>query len=188
MMPKVNIAQRLVDEGKRVFIIAEAGVNHNGQLALAKRLVDAAADAGADAVKFQTFRAEQLVSPQAPKAQYQLAATGQGESQLEMLRRLELPQEAYAELFQYCKTPKILFLSTPFDPESADLLERLQMAYFKIASGEITNVPLLRHIARKNKPVILSTGMSTLEEVREALQVIAGTGNTRVTLLHCVTE
>ncbi len=177
-----------VSASEHVYIIAEAGVNHNGQLTLAKRLVDAAADAQADAVKFQTFRAEQLVSPQAPKAQYQLATTGQEESQLEMLRRFELPPEAYAELFQYCKTKNILFLSTPFDTDSADLLDELPVSHFKIASGDVTNIQLLRYVAGKHKPVILSTGMSTLEEVKEALRVMAAANNTFVTLLHCVSE
>lgn len=170
------------------YIIAEAGVNHNGDIGLAKSLIDAAVDAGADAVKFQAFRAEELVSPQAPKACYQLSSTNSSESQLEMLKHLEFTAEDYADLCHYCKTQNIVFLATPFDRSSADMLDGLDMAYFKIASGEITNFPLLRHLAKKGKPLFLSTGMSTLKEVGEALEVIAGAGNPPTTLLHCVTE
>lgn len=171
-----------------VFIIAEAGVNHNGDLSIAKRLVDVAVESGADAVKFQSFHAERVVSAQAKKADYQLAATGGAETQLEMLRRLELDCHAHEVLFDYCKEKKILFLSTPGDVESADMLDGLRIQLFKIGSAEITNLPFLRLIARKGKPIILSTGMSTLEEVREALRVIYAGGNKDVTLLHCVTE
>ncbi len=170
------------------FVIAEAGVNHNGNLDLAKRLVDAAVDAGADAVKFQAFRAEELAVSDAPKAEYQVETTGSGESQLAMLQRLELTAEALAVLAGYCDKKGILFLATPFDGTSVDLLDSLGMAYFKIASGEITNFPLLRHIASKGKRVILSTGMSTLEEVREALEEMAKSGCKDVIILHCVTE
>lgn len=171
-----------------VFIIAEAGVNHNGDLNVAKRLVDVAAESGADAVKFQSFHAERVVSAQAEKADYQLAATGGAETQLEMLCRLELDYHAHEVLFNYCKEKRILFLSTPFDVESADMLDGLQMQLFKVGSGEITNIPFLRFIARKKKPFLLSTGMSTLEEVGQALRVIHSEGNRDVTLLHCVSE
>ena len=170
------------------FVIAEAGVNHNGDLDLAKRLVDAAVDAGASAVKFQAFRAEELASLDAPKAEYQLAGAGKQESQLAMLKRLELPPQSYAELFLYCESMNILFLASPFDLESADRLDSLGMSYFKIASGEITNYPLLRHVAGKGKLVILSTGMSTMEEVQSSVDLISKAGNNKVILLHCVTE
>jgi len=146
----------------RVFVIAEAGVNHNGDLDLARQLVDAAAAAGADAVKFQSFRAETLASRSAPKANYQIAATGGDESQFEMLKRLELSNEAHRDLRAYCAARSILFLSTPFDEERADFLESLGMPAFKIPSGEITNLPFLAHIAAKRKPILLSTGMSDL--------------------------
>lgn len=172
----------------KVFIIAEAGVNHNGSPALAKQLIDAAHDAGADAVKFQAFHAEELASLEAPKADYQLSTTGRDESQLEMLRRLELAPDVFVDLARYCKEKGMVFLATPFDRYSADLLDALDMPCFKIASGEITNYPLLRYVAKKGKPVILSTGMSTLEEVRDALKEMASVGSVKVTVLHCVTE
>lgn len=173
---------------ERVFIIAEAGVNHNGDLGLAKKLVDAAVEARADAIKFQSFKAEKIVSAQAKKADYQLTTTDATESQLDMLRRLELDWDAHCELFRYCKEKGILFLSTPFDPDSADRLEELGVPIFKIASGEITNIPLIRYIASKKQPIILSTGMSTLDEVAEALNTIYAEGNRDVTVLHCVSE
>jgi N-acetylneuraminate synthase len=169
-----------------VFVIAEAGVNHNGDAALARRLVDAAVEAGADAVKFQTFRTEALVSCNAPKAAYQRETAGGGEGQREMLRRLELGREQHAEIQQHCTKRGILFFSTPFDEESADLLEALHVMLFKLPSGEITNLPLLRHVAAKGRPIILSTGMSTLEEVAQAVAAIDGAGNGGLALLHCV--
>ena len=172
----------------RCFIIAEAGVNHNGDLVLAKQLVDAAARAGADAVKFQAFHAEEIVSPAAPKADYQLARTSPDESQLSMLRKLELSADQMRVLCEYCAAQNILFLATPFDAASVDFLDSLNVPCFKMASGEITNVPLLRHVAGKGRKVILSTGMSTLDEVAEALQELAAFGCEDVTLLHCVTE
>jgi N-acetylneuraminate synthase len=158
----------------RVFIIAEAGVNHNGSLDRAFELVDAAADAGADAVKFQTFKADSLVSRAAPKAKYQVAATGTDESQHEMIRRLELDEAAHAALIAHCRKRRIEFLSTPFDPESLELLAgKFGIARIKLSSGDITNAPLLLLAARSGSPVILSTGMSTLEEVAAALGVLA---------------
>lgn len=158
----------------RVFIIAEAGVNHNGSLDRAFELVDAAADAGADAVKFQTFKADSLVSRAAPKARYQVATTGADESQHEMIRKLELDEAAHAALIAHCKVRRIEFLSTPFDPESLELLAgRFGISRIKLSSGDITNAPLLLLAARSGKPVILSTGMSTLEEVAAALGVLA---------------
>ena len=173
---------------ERKIIIAEAGVNHNGSLELAKRLIEAAADAGADAVKFQTFVAEEVVSINAPKAEYQKQATDASESQYEMIKKLELSREAHKELMEYAKNKNIMFLSTPFDERSVDLLVELGVPLIKISSGEITNHPFLRYIAKKDLPIILSTGMSTLEEVREAVSVIKKTGCNDLTLLHCTSN
>jgi len=171
-----------------VAIIAEAGVNHNGDPALALRLIDVAAEAGADCVKFQTFRADKLAAESAPKAAYQTAATPAGESQLAMLRRLELPESAWSAIAARCAQRGIEFLSTPFDADSADLLQRLGVRRFKISSGEVTNLPFLAHVARYGKPVLLSTGMADLDEVRAALTTLTGAGSGPVTLLHCVTD
>lgn len=195
------------------YIIAEAGVNHNGSLELAKKLIQAAADAGADAVKFQTFKADRLVSRSAPKAEYQQRATGSCESQYEMIRKLELDEQAHETLIRHCATCGIEFLSTPFDLESLELLTaRFDISRIKVPSGDITNAPLLLGIARTGKPVLLSTGMSTLGEIEDALGALAfgalGQGTPsraafraaycsaaggallkeRVTLLHCTTE
>jgi N-acetylneuraminate synthase/N,N'-diacetyllegionaminate synthase len=170
-----------------IFIIAEAGVNHNGDLRMAKRLVDAAKGCGADAVKFQSFKAERIASRHAALAEYQKRSV-RGDSQLEMIRRLELDEEAHRVLFSYCRKERIQFLSTPFDEGSADLLERLGVKAFKLPSGEITNKGLLEHVARKRKPLYLSTGMSTLAEVRAAVGWIRAAGGPSLTLLHCVTE
>lgn len=171
-------------------IIAEAGVNHNGDIALARRLIDAAADAGADRVKFQTFSADRLATTKASKARYQAQASHDEESQHAMLRRLELSREAHLELIAHCRARGIPFFSTAFDTESADLLLELGISCFKIPSGEITNLPYLRHIGRCAESVILSTGMANLGEVEAALAVLeqAGTPRRRVTVLHCTTE
>ena len=176
---------------KKVFIIAEAGVNHNGDLQLAYRLIDKASEAGADAVKFQTFKAEKLVSKYAKKARYQQENMRNGDdSQLHMLQKLELDKETHLKLMEYAKKRDILFLSTPFDLESIELLERLGLEIFKIPSGEITNLPYLRAIAKLNKKVILSTGMSTLQEVQDALEVLVsgGTPKEKITVLHANTQ
>ncbi|MFA6414395.1 MAG: N-acetylneuraminate synthase [Candidatus Paceibacterota bacterium] len=175
-------------EGAPVFVIAEAGVNHNGDSALAKKLIDAAAAAGADAIKFQTFTPEELVSEAAPQAAYQTANTGKEESQISMLRDLVLPYGDHQALKSYAEGKGLVFLSTPFSIPDADFLETLGMAAYKIPSGELTNIPFLAHIARKGKPIILSTGMATLEEVREALDTLAGNGATEIALFHCTTE
>src|SRR5277367_4455375 len=155
-----------------VFVIAEAGVNHNGSLDLALRLVDAAKASGAYAVKFQTFRADQLATRSAHKAPYQERTTANSESQFEMLHRLQLDAEAHRRLIHHCRTVGIQFLSSPFDTQSADLLATLNVSMYKVPSGEITNLPFLQHVARKGRPVILSTGMSTLAEVEEAVRVL----------------
>jgi N-acetylneuraminate synthase len=170
------------------FIIAEAGVNHNGRMDLAKALIDSAVQAGADAVKFQTFKTEKLVTIQAPQANYQIQSTGLVESQFEMIKRLELSYAQFQELYEYCQQQKILFLSSPFDEESADFLESLGVVAFKIGSGEITNFPLLTHVAQKNKPVLLSTGMSYLGEVEAAVRTIYDTGNDKLALFHCTSD
>ena len=184
----MKINDREIGRGNLCFVIAEAGVNHNGSLDLAFQLVDQAALSGADAVKFQTFKAERLVTPDAPKAGYQKEMTGAAESQYEMLRRLELSEQDHGVLFDYCKQKGILFLSTPFDEASADFLETLGVAAYKVGSGEITNLPLLEHIAAKGKPMIVSTGMSTLGEVEIAVQAVRRQGNQDLILLHCVSN
>jgi N,N'-diacetyllegionaminate synthase len=171
----------------RVFIIAEAGVNHNGSLELALRLVDAAKASGADAVKFQTFRADLLATRSAPKAPYQECGTAKAESQFEMLQRLQLDAAAHQRLIDYCREIGIQFLSSPFDAQSADLLATMNVPLYKVPSGEITNLPFLQHLARKGRPLILSTGMSTLGEVEEAVHVLQEAGASQLTLLHCVT-
>ena len=196
---------------RSVFIIAEAGVNHNGSLEMAKQLIEVAAEAGADAVKFQTFTAEKVISRCAPKADYQKATTDATESQLEMVRRLELDQSAHEALFTCCRGRNLEFMSTPFDGDSVDLLVKLGVARLKVPSGEITNAPLLLKMARTGLPIIMSTGMASLGEVEAALGVLAfgyldyrerpslaefhrawreGQGGLqeKVTLLHCTSE
>ncbi len=173
-----------------IFIIAEAGVNHNGSLDLAKQLIDVAANAGADAVKFQTFKADTLVSKTAKKAAYQQQTTDASESQYDMIKKLELDKAAHHELLAYCKTKNILFLSTPFDHDSIDLLDSLGMGILKIPSGEITNLPYLRHIGSLKKEVILSSGMADLGEIEDALAILiaSGTPKEQITVLHATTE
>jgi N,N'-diacetyllegionaminate synthase len=172
-----------------VFIIAEAGVNHNGSIDLAYKLIDVAVESGADAVKFQTFKAENVASKNATKAEYQKQTTDVSESQFNMLKKLELDLEAHKALIAYCKEKDIIFLSTPFDHESIDLLSDLGLQIFKIPSGEITNLPYLKQIGLLSKQVILSTGMSTLEEVGDAINVLtnAGTSKENITVLHANT-
>lgn len=178
------------DLRKKVFIIAEAGVNHNGQLDLAFHLIDAAIAAGADAVKFQTFKAETLVSRQAPKAGYQLLTTDKNQSQYDMLKHLELSPKDHQKLFTYCQQKKIYFLSSPFDLSAIDFLNHLGLDIFKIPSGEITHLPYLEKIGQLNKQVFLSTGMATLDEVKTAVHILmsAGTPREKITVLHCNTQ
>ena len=173
----------------KVFIIAEAGVNHNGSMKLAKKLIDVAVESGADAVKFQTFKAENLVSKNTEKAEYQKKTTTASESQFDMIKKLELDIETHKELITYCLEKEIMFLSTPFDHDSINLLGDLGLEIFKIPSGEITNLPYLRHIGSLKKQVILSTGMSTLQEVEDALNILISTGTLRadITVLHANT-
>nr|MBI3612711.1 N-acetylneuraminate synthase [Nitrospirota bacterium] len=184
----MKIGERRIGSGHPCFLIAEAGVNHNGDLRLAELLIDAAAEAGADAVKFQTFKAERLLAAHAPKAEYQLAVTNPMESQLDMLRRLELSPEAHARLRDYASRKGLVFLSSPFDDESADFLHGLGVPLFKIASGELTNLPFLEHVARKGKPMIVSTGMAFLKEVEEAVRVLGKAGCKSLVLLHCTSQ
>ena len=174
----------------KVFIIAEAGVNHNGSVRIAKKLINAAIEAGADAVKFQTFKAQAVVSRYAPKAMYQEKNTDTNESHLEMLKNLELNEEAHRILVDYCKHKGIIFLSSPFDLKSIDLLNKLNLKIFKIPSGEITNLPYLKKIGSLRKQIIMSTGMSNLKEVREALDILTACGSKKenITILHCNTE
>jgi N-acetylneuraminate synthase/N,N'-diacetyllegionaminate synthase len=180
------LSGRTLGSGEPVFVIAEAGVNHNGDVALARRLVDAAAECGADAVKFQTFNVDALLTREAPKAGYQVETTGEGESQRDMLARLELGADRLAELRDRAAKHGLVFFSAPFDEASADVLEALDVALFKVPSGEITNLPLLRHVAAKRRPVILSTGMASLDEVGEALDAIRAAGDPPVAVLHCL--
>jgi len=172
-----------------VFIIAEAGVNHNGSIKIACKLIDIAVESGADAVKFQTFKAESLVSKNTKKADYQKLTTDSAESQFDMLKKLELDIASHQKLISYCKEKNIIFLSTPFDHESIDMLNNLGLQIFKIPSGEITNLPYLRHIGSLKKKVFLSTGMSDMKEIKDALAILvnAGTKKNNITVLHANT-
>lgn len=187
-MQAIQLVNRLIGPGQPVFVIAEAGVNHNGDLKMARALIDVAVETGADAVKFQTFQADRLVTANAPKAEYQLQTTGAAESQLELLRRFELSADAHRELQAHCHERGIIFLSTPFDEEAVDLLHELNVPAFKISSGDLTNSPLLEYVASKGKPVILSTGMSELSELIEAVSVLNMAGCENPVLLHCVSN
>ena len=173
-----------------VFIIAEAGVNHNGDLELAKQMVDIASESGVDAIKFQTFKTEKLVSKYAQKAEYQSKTTDSNESQFGMIRKLELDVDSHKILMNYCQEKEIMFLSTPFDHESIELLDELGIEIFKIPSGEITNLPYLRHIGGLKKKVVLSTGMADIGEIEDALDVLieSGTSKENIIVLHANTE
>ena len=175
---------------KKTLIIAEAGVNHNGEIATAKKLIDVAADAGADYVKFQTFKAELIVSKNAQKAEYQKQTTDSNETQFEMIKKLELDRKAHEILIEHCQKKGIKFLSTPFDLESIDLLYDLGVELYKIPSGEITNYPYLKKIAQKKLPVVMSTGMTNMQEIEEALQVLLDNGlnKEQITILHANSE
>ncbi|APF22975.1 N-acetylneuraminate synthase [Clostridium butyricum] len=173
---------------KKVFVIAEAGVNHNGNYELAKKLVDVAVEAEADAVKFQTFISEKCICKNASKAVYQKETTNIDESQLEMVKKLELSFEEFHNLKKYCDSKNIMFLSTPFDNYSIEFLDSMGISIFKIPSGEITNYPYLKKVGLLKKKVILSTGMSTLQEIRNAVKVLRDTGTADISILHCNTE
>jgi N,N'-diacetyllegionaminate synthase len=184
----IEIENQRIGKGAPCFVIAEAGVNHNGDIALARELIDVAAKAGADAVKFQTFKAERLVTAEAPKAEYQKQTTSATESQLQMLKRLELTTEAHNELRTACKAAGVQFLSTPFEEGSVDVLVNMGLQLLKIPSGEITNLPFLAHVASKKIPAILSTGMASLGEVEQAVEVFRSCGAPGLVLLHCVSN
>lgn len=189
MEPKgINLGQRAVGPVGPVFIIAEVGVNHNGDLEMAKALVREARNCGADCVKFQTFRTDRVVIPTAPKAEYQMRTTGSSESQANMLKNLELATEAYPILLELCQKEQIEFLSSPADIEDVEFLESLGVSAFKLASFQIVELAFLHHVAKKQKPIILSTGMATLAEVDEAVRVIRNVGNDQVVLLQCTTN
>jgi N-acetylneuraminate synthase/N,N'-diacetyllegionaminate synthase len=187
-MNAINISGRLVGPGYPCFVIAEAGVNHNGSVKMAKELVDVAAEARADAVKFQTFLAEKVMTLDAPKAEYQKETTGSNESQIEMIKKLQLSFHDFNDIKIYCERKGIIFLSTPFDERSVDFLDELEVPAFKISSSEVTNHPFLESVAGKGKPIIMSTGMCYLSEVDEAVRVIKEAGCRDLILLHCVSN
>jgi N-acetylneuraminate synthase/N,N'-diacetyllegionaminate synthase len=183
----MNIKDKKIGPGNPVFFIAEAGVNHNSSMDLAKQLIDAAAAAGADAVKFQTFKTENIITPNAPKSTYHIQTTGSDKEQtwFELLKTQELTREMHIALIKYCEEKNILFLSTPYDNDSADLLEDLGVPAFKIASTDTNNIPFLKYVARKGLPMILSSAMCTMEEVIQAVEAVRGEGLQEVAMLQC---
>lgn len=172
----------------KTYIIAEAGVNHNGDVNIALQLIDEASNCGADCIKFQTFKASQIVSKNSPKAKYQLLVTDPTESQASMLKKLELDFDAYKVLMQRCKDKNIDFLSTPYNKEDADFLENIKVTGYKIASGQLTELPFLKYVAKKQKPMIISTGMANMADVFLAVQAIRGEGNDDIIVLQCTTD
>ena len=172
----------------KIFIIAEIGCNHNGDMNVAKQLINVAADCGANAVKFQSFVPENMITTHSPKADYQIRATGTGESQYDRLCRMKASEEDHEMLVEYCRNKNITFFSTPFDETSADLLRKLEVPFFKIPSGEITNLPLIKHVASFGNPMILSTGMANLGEIEEAINVIGQKNRSNIVLMHCVSD
>jgi len=188
-MDKITIAgNNIIGKGMPVFIVAEVGVNHNGNTNLALRSIKAAKEAGADCVKFQTFKAEQVALNSAPKANYQLKTTSTSESQIDMLKKLELPTEAYKTILDECAKVGILFMSTPYSFDDVDFLETLNVTTYKIASGQIIELAFLEYVAKRNKPIFLSTGMATLSDVDLAVRTIRATGNNNIVLLQCTTN
>ena len=189
MIQPVSINNRLIGPSQPCFIIAEAGVNHNGDIHIARRLIEAAAEAGADAIKFQSFVTEELVTNDAPKADYQVKTTGGPNSQFEMLKTLELSADEQMMLKSYCEKRNIIYLCTPYENKSIDMLDQMDVAAFKVASTDATNVPFLRNIAQKGRPVFLSTGMSTLGEVEQAIETLHTGGlDGKTVVLHCTSE
>lgn len=185
----IKIAGKNVSYQDPVFIIAEAGVNHNGDLKTALKLVDAAAESGADCVKFQTFKAEDVTTKQAPLARYQKNNLGKGTRQLSVIKKLELTAGDHKKIISRCREKNIIFMSTPHGGfASVDLLRKLGVPAFKIASGDITNLPLLAYVARLKKPIILGAGMATMPEIKEAIQYIKKNGNNKIVVLHCTTD
>ncbi len=187
-MDALDIGGCKIGPDEPTFIIAEVGVNHNGNPDLAHRLVDAVAGTGADAVKFQTFKPERIISPCAPKAKYQEVAGKSGESQLDMVRQFELSHEVFRDIHAHCREAGVRFLSTPFDEPSADFLVELGVSALKIPSGEITNLPFLSYLAEKGLPMFVSTGMASLGEVEWAVETMERAGNDQIALLHCVSN
>jgi N-acetylneuraminate synthase len=184
----MEIFGKPIGGGAPVFVVAEAGVNHNGDLSLAKELIDVAAASGVDAVKFQTLNAARYISRFAPKADYQLVTTDQQETQLSMVQQYELNKDQHLQLMEHCAKAGVIFFSTPFEESAVDLLEDIGTDVYKIPSGEITNLPFLTYVGRKRKPIILSTGMSALSEVETAVRTIQAESNAGIILLHCVSN
>lgn len=187
-MNKIKIGKKYIGYGEPAFIIAEMGVNHNGDMRLVRKIIDEAVEAGVDAIKFQKFTTEDLVTVNAPKAKYQEATTDSSESQFKMLKKLELSTEQLKELKAYADQKGILSFATPFDENSVDFLEELDVEAYKIGSGDVTNIPLLKKVAMKGKPIILSTGMSTLSDVEEAVEAVFSQGNQKLILMHCTSN
>ena len=187
-MKSFKIGSHEIGNKNNCFIIAEAGVNHNGNLEMALELIRAAKRIGVDCIKFQTFKAESVITKNAPKAKYQLEVTDAKESQFQMLKKLELNEEDYIQILAECEKQKITFLSTPYNEEDADFLNGLNVPAFKIASGQIVELAFLEHVAKFGKPIIISTGMATLAEAYEAVQTIRGTGNDQIGILQCTTN
>lgn len=188
MLKEIKIGDKIIGSSSPVFIIAEAGVNHNGDLDMARRLVEEAASCGADCIKFQTFKAERVVTAEAPKAKYQLGTTEKTESQLDMLRKIELKPDYHLDLKVYAENLGLIFLSTPYNLEDIDLLENIGVHAYKVASGQIIEPPFLRKIAKTGKPIFLSTGMATLAEIDTALRTIRDERHDEVVLLQCTTN
>lgn len=188
MIKEIRIADKIIGQTSPVFIIAEAGVNHNGDIEIARRLVKEAALCGVDCIKFQTFKAEQVVTSSAPKAAYQLKTTDTTESQIDMLRKIELSREDHIIVKKYAEEMGLIFISTPYNFDDVDFLESIHIQAYKVASGQIVETPFLRKIARTGKPIILSTGMATLAEVDNALMAIQEEGNEKVILMQCTTN
>lgn len=184
----IKIGKHTIGTDSKCFIIAEAGVNHNGDINLAKKLIFEAKKAGADCVKFQTFKADEVVTEDAPKARYQIKNTDPNEKQIEMLRKLELSKEVYVELIALCKQVDIVFMSTPYNNEDVELLEKLKVEAYKLPSISITEPSFLEYVGKKNKPMIVSTGMATFEEVSDGVEAILSTDNKDIIILHCTTN
>ncbi|MBC8500903.1 MAG: N-acetylneuraminate synthase [Nanoarchaeota archaeon] len=187
-MTEIKIGNKIIGEKHACFIIAEAGVNHSGDIKIARRLIDAAAEARVDAVKFQTFKAEKLATRDAKQAEYQTKNIGKEETQFDMLKRLELKEEFHKPLKNYSEKKGLIFMSTPFDEDAIDFLDELGVEIFKAGSGELNNIPYLVKMAKKNKPMIISTGMSTMDEVKKAVEAIRNAGNDNFVFLHCTTN
>jgi len=187
-MRRIKIGNKFIGDGEPVFVIAEAGVNHNGDVELAKRMVDVALEAGVDAVKFQSYKTESIIIKSAPCAEYHKRSVRNNETWFDLLKRLEFTEKKQRELFDYCVKKKILFFSTPYDEASVDFLNILGVSVFKIASTDLSNLPLLEHVARYNKPIILSTGMSYLSEIKESVSFIVEKGSRDIILLQCTSN